>query len=372
MSSNVVEPPVRAAATRVPSSGPWGASLRPAKAAAPALVALAAWLVHQLLPNKQLLPMTWMDGLPGWKHPYPLTLGFLLVVSFALGLAQYPWPRLRPWARHYLPLAAGGVGVLCLWDISTAKTAWLPQPFFPGPDEVFGALIADTVYSAVTAFGAAGIPGALDALTDDRAILLVSTWHSLRLLLAGYALGVVFGFAWGVTIGWFRQARYWGMPVLKLVGPMPATALVPLVMMLSTDAFLCGTLLIAYAVWFPVTMLTSSGIANVRLSYLDVARTLGAGSRYLIFRVAIPSALPNVFIGLFMGLGASFLTLIVAETVGVKAGLGWYLQWQKGYAEYAKVYASLIIMAVFFSTLMTLLFKIRDRVLKWQRGTIRW
>jgi hypothetical protein len=38
-----------------------------------------------------------------------------------------------------------------------------------------------------------------------------------------------------------------------------------------------------------------------------------------------------------VGLLTSFLTLIVAETVGVKAGLGWYLQWQKGYAEYGKV-----------------------------------
>ena len=92
----------------------------------------------------------------------------------------------------------------------------------------------------------------------------------------------------------------------------------------------------------------------------------------MIFRVAVPASLPNVFIGLFMGLGSSFLTLIVAETVGVKAGLGWYLKWQQGYAEYAKVYAALIIMAVFFSSLMTLLFKIRDWVLVWQKGTIRW
>ena len=93
---------------------------------------------------------------------------------------------------------------------------------------------------------------------------------------------------------------------------------------------------------------------------------------YLIFRVAIPSALPNIFVGLFMGLGASFLTLIAAETLGVKYGVGWYIAMQKGNAEYAKVYASLIIMAVFFSTLMTLLFKLRDRVLKWQKGVIKW
>jgi len=53
------------------------------------------------------------------------------------------------------------------------------------------------------------------------------------------------------------------MPVLKLVGPIPATAFIPLVMVMSSDAFLSGCMLIAMAVWFPVTMLTISGIANV-------------------------------------------------------------------------------------------------------------
>src|SRR5262249_14447501 len=153
-----------------------------------------------------------------------------------------------------------------------------------------------------------------------------------------------------------------------VIGPIPATALVPLVMTLSSYSFLCGVALIAFAVWFPVTMLTASGIANVRLSYLDVARTLGAGRSYLIFRVAIPAALPHMFIGLFMGLGASFLTLMVAETLGVRAGLGWYVQWQKGYMEYGKMFAALLIMAVFFSSIMTALFKLRDAVLGWQKG----
>jgi NitT/TauT family transport system permease protein len=119
-------------------------------------------------------------------------------------------------------------------------------------------------------------------------------------------------------------------------------------------------------------MLTVSGISNTRASYLDVARTLGARERYLIFRVAIPAAMPNIFVGLFMGLGASFLTLIVAETVGVKSGLGWYLAWAQGWAEYGKVYAALVIMAAFFSTVMTGLFKLRDIVLVWQKGMIKW
>jgi NitT/TauT family transport system permease protein len=243
---------------------------------------------------------------------------------------------------------AGLLLVLCGLDFVTAKRGWMPAPFFPSPDEVMGALI------------------------DDRQLLLTSAWHSLLLLCCGYASGVVAGLFTGVAIGWFLRARYWGMPLLRILGPVPATALVPLVMMIFPGSLSGAAALIAFAVWFPVTMLTYSGIANVRRSHLDVARTLGAGRLYLILHVALPSALPNIFVGLFMGLGTASLTLPVAETVGVSAGLGWYVKWQQGYAEYAKVYAALVIMAVFFSALMAALFAVRDHVLRWQKGVIRW
>jgi NitT/TauT family transport system permease protein len=145
-----------------------------------------------------------------------------------------------------------------------------------------------------------------------------------------------------------------------------------LALVVFPSAVISSAALIALAVWFPVTMLTASGISNTRASYLDVARTLGAGRWYLIFRVAIPAALPSIFIGLFMGLGASFLTLVVAESVGVKSGLGWYVSWAQGWAEYGKVYGALVIMAAFFSTVMSLLFKVRDVLLVWQKGVIKW
>src|SRR5437879_13556354 len=135
------------------------------------------------------------------------------------------------------------------------------------------------------------------------------------------------------------------MPLLKVVGPIPATAWIPLAMVISPSAVVSAAGLIALAVWFPVTMLTASGISNTRASYLDVARTLGAGRAYLIFRVAIPAAVPNIFIGLFMGLGASFLMLVVSETVGVKCGLGWYVSWVQGWAEYGEVFGARVIMS---------------------------
>jgi NitT/TauT family transport system permease protein len=279
---------------------------------------------------------------------YTYFLSGLLVAALLAAALQPLWSALRDWIRTGCPLIAVAILFLTGWELTTAGFRLLPLPYFPSP------------------------AGVLQSLVNDRAVLFDSTWHSLILLLSGYALGVASGLFSGICIGWFPHARYWGMPVLKIVGPIPATAWIPLAMVLSPSAMFSAVALIALAVWFPVTMLTASGLSNTRASYLDVARTLGAGRAYLIFRVAIPGAMPSIFLGLFMGLGASFLTLVVAETVGVKSGLGWYLSWAQGWAEYGKVYAALVIMAAFFSTIMTALFKVRDRVLVWQKGVIKW
>jgi len=281
-------------------------------------------------------------------HLYSLFLEGVLVLAVLAAVGQVWWAGLRRWLQHMWPIIAAAFLLLSVWELITSGFQLLPLPYFPGPAAV------------------------LQSLMNDSKLLFDSTWHSLILLLGGYALGVAIALVCGVCIGWFGHARYWGMPLLKIIGPIPATAWIPLAMVVSPSAVMSAVGLIALAVWFPVTMLTASGISNTRASYLDVARTLGAGRAYLIFRVAIPAAMPNIFIGLFMGLGASFLTLVVAETVGVKSGLGWYVSWAQGWAEYGKVYAALIIMAAFFSTIMTLLFKVRDRMLVWQKGVIKW
>ncbi|HUR46611.1 MAG TPA: ABC transporter permease [Candidatus Saccharimonadales bacterium] len=300
---------------------------------------LVAHAVHWWAAQKQL---------PTESQPYTLFLWIILGLGIAASVVQ-PFSRpLRRWMQHMWPIIAAAIVLLSIWELITSGLRWLPMPYFPSP------------------------AGVLRSLIDDRGLLFDSTWHSLILLLSGYAVGVAVALVTGVCIGWFASARYWGMPLLKIIGPIPATAWIPLAMVVSPNSHFSAIGLIALAVWFPVTMLTASGISNTKASYLDVARTLGANQKYLIFRVAIPAAMPNIFIGLFMGLGASFLTLVVAETVGVKSGLGWYVSWAQGWAEYGKVYAALVIMAAFFSTIMTGLFKVRDRVLVWQKGAIKW
>lgn len=234
------------------------------------------------------------------------------------------------------------------WQLLTAKYAILPTPFFAPPQSL------------------------VDVYADDYARLADSTWNSVRLLAHGFFVGAAAGFLTGVAIGWSRAVGYWVHPLIRFIGPIPASALLPLAFFFFPSSHAAAVFLIALATGFPVAVLTWSGVASVNRNYYDVARTMGASEWFLVLRVAIPAALPQVFVGLFMGLGGAFAILVTAEMMGVKSGLGWYLTWAQGWASYTNMYAALIVMALLCSSLITLLFAVRDRVLSWQKGTVKW
>ncbi|MDR3529396.1 MAG: ABC transporter permease subunit [Rhodopila sp.] len=271
--------------------------------------------------------------------------GLLLVFSVGERVVRFTIPaRLRRTGPWLLLLAVA----LTAWELVTAKFAILPRPFFASPQAL------------------------LEVFTDDYPRLGDSVWNSVRLLAGGYVIGAAAGFALGVAIGWSRAIGYWAHPVLRLIGPLPATAWLPIAFFAFPSSHSASTFLIALATGFPVTVLTWSGVAGVNKAFYDVARTMGASQRFLVLKVAIPAAMPSVFVGLFMGLGASFSVLVVAEMMGVKSGLGWYLQWAQGWAAYANMYAALLVMALMCTGLITLLFRLRDRLLAWQKGLVQW
>ena len=312
----------------------------------------------------------WWSGLVAalaWGLAGVVTLGFpdvydwestqvLAVAELALAasvaaavLAGHRLPNaLRRRLIHLGPWLIALAVVFALWEAAVAKLGWLPRPFFAPPQAL------------------------IDAYREDWPKLIECILHSGHLLLTGFGLGAGVGFIVGVAIGWSARAAYWIHPVLRLVGPVPATAWLPIILFVSPTMFGASVFLIALASGVPVAVLTWSGVASVSAAYYDIARTLGARTRFMILHIAIPAALPHVFVGLFMGLSYAFVVLIVAEMLGVKAGLGWYLQWTQGWAAYANMYAALLIMIVLCSGSVALLFAVRDRLLTWQKGLLRW
>jgi len=282
---------------------------------------------------------------PEWGGLVAVVAALILVATLlAPSVLGAGFARLRALGPWLVALPLG----LSLWEVLTAKLQILPRPFFVPPQTL------------------------VEVYFDDWARLLESAGHSMVLLGTGYGVGAVAGFATGIAIGWSRAFGYWAHPIMRLLGPLPATAWLPIAFFIFPTSFSASCFLIALATWFPVTILTWSGISGVSPAYFDIARTLGAKPSFLIFKVAVPAAMPHVFVGLFMGLSASFAVLVVAEMIGVKSGFGWYLQWAQGWGSYGNMYAALLVMTLIFSTLITLLFQVRDRLLAWQKDLLKW
>lgn len=298
---------------------------------------MAAFAVNLVLPAKQLVNVT----------PYRIFL--FIVICFFITRSIYSLfnKKVKAANKHQSQFYFSVGVILIVWDTLTTKTNYLPLPFFPSLAQI------------------------LQVMVEDAYTLLISTLFSMRLLVIGFTTGTAIGLVSGILIGWYRQWNYWLFPVIKVMGVIPATAWIPITMFIFPSSFYAQIFLIVLCVWFPVAYMASGGIANIQKSYFEAARTLGADEKFLIFKVAIPGAMPSIFTGIYTGTGVSFATLVVSEIIGAKAGLGWYINWAKSWSNYAKVYASIIVMAIVFSIVMALIFKIRDRVLIWQKGLLK-
>lgn len=274
-----------------------------------------------------------------------MAIGAAILLLLALATPVLP-PAKREKLRYYGPwLIAIGVWFL-VWEFATAKSGLLPKPFFSPPH------------------------GLLNVYVDDWSRLLICIAYSMRLWGLGFFLGTIAGFACGVALGWSKSFNYWGMPVLKLIGPVPATAWIPAAFYFFPNVFSASVFIVALSCGIPIAILTASGVASVNRAYYDVARTMGASNTYLVLKIAVPASLPHTFVGLFMGLYYSFAVLVVAEMLGAKYGLGWYIQFQTAYSGYANVYATIILMALLCSGIIKLLFIARNRLLAGQERSM--
>ena len=142
-------------------------------------------------------------------------------------------------------------------------------------------------------------------------------------------------------------------------------------MVVASSLFGGAVFIIALGSWYAVTVAAMTGIANVDKDYFDAARTLGATSRQLIFRVAIPHAMPSILQGCTQAMSSSCTAIMIAEMLGVKSGLGWYMNWSKSWASYDKMFAALFVICIIFTLVTKGLDRIKRHVLRWQNGMVK-
>ncbi len=309
------------------------------KLSMPAILLILLGLIYYFLPNAQKI---------GGMTEAALTVLALAGIYMVIAVHSRYSPARKEKLDYNVPLITAGCIFIILWELCTLKSNFFPMPFFP------------SIVKILSTFG------------TDWDLIGIGILYSLRLWALGFFSGLVSGILTGLALGWSKRFHYWVYPLLKMIGPIPSIAWIPIFMAVLPTSFWASVFLITFGTWFAMTILTWSGVANVNKAYYEVARTLGASDRYILRHIVWPASLPVIFVGLFKALSGSFIVLVTAEMLGVRAGLGWYQQWSYSWSQYYKVYATLIVMAILFSSITTLLFKVRDKVLVWQKGMIEW
>lgn len=311
------------------------------------LLAIAANILVKQIADVEINTYTMAGFLLTFNCFYRLVLGAVIMLYSGIGIYSYfnPLQRARFTSRAPFRFVVGLA--LAAWDILGTKLLLLPQPFFPGPAKI------------------------LEAFLIEWDFILENTLYSLRLFLVGFTLGVIFGVGTGILIGWFPKVYYWVFPVLKLTGVIPAVAWMPFALTLFPSPFSAAAFLIVICAWFSIAGLTAQGIQSTPKSQFELARTLGARTPYLVFHVAVPQAMPQIFTGISNANGFAFTTLVMAEMMGQPGGLGYYINLSKVWSAYYKVYASILVMAILFSIIMKIIGQIRGHMLRWQKGWIK-
>jgi NitT/TauT family transport system permease protein len=169
--------------------------------------------------------------------------------------------------------------------------------------------------------------------------------------------GIPLGILFGSRQSWHRVAE----PLILYAAVVPKIVIFPIfILFLGIDVH--SKLAVgAFAAFFPISLLTIAGMRDVKPVYVDVARTVGAGSWQIATRVYLPAIAGQVFTGIRIGLGAAVTGALLAETKIAKAGLGFMIVEYYGQFRIADMYSLLLfifILAALANATMKYLFSL--------------
>ena len=167
------------------------------------------------------------------------------------------------------------------------------------------------------------LTGALELVEDGT--LWEHIGASLMRVGIGFAGAVLVAVPLGLWMGWVRGAYITLNPLFQMLRPISPIAWIPLAILWFGVGNVSPIFLIFLSSVFPMVVQTISGVHTIERRYLWAAANFGV-SRYTLFRrVVIPAVLPQVIVGMRIGLGVAWLVVVAAEMIALRSGLGYLI-----------------------------------------------
>ena len=149
-------------------------------------------------------------------------------------------------------------------------------------------------------------------------------WASLKRELMAFSFALT-AIPLGIAMGWWRGVREQVDPVIEILRPIPPIAWIPLSLLWFGIGDAQNQFIIFLGIFFPVLINTIAGVKNIETNLIRASRSLGASEFFILRRVVLPAALPQIVTGIRVGFGFGWMALVAAELVGASSGLGFMI-----------------------------------------------
>lgn len=229
-----------------------------------------------------------------------------------------------------------------VFALLNAKLKWLPPVMIPTPMEV------------------------IEAGWDLRHVIPLDIAVSLLRAAEGFAIAAVSGVLLGSLCGSSRLAENVIDPLLELVRPIPPLAFLPIFIIWFGLGELSKVLMIAFSAFFVIYVNTYQGVRYADPLLMRAALSLGVRPRRAFFTIILPSALPEIFTGLRLGMGMSFFVLVAAELLAADSGMGFRIQEARWQFRIDRMIYGAVQIGVIGFILFSLLSWLEARLLAWK------
>jgi NitT/TauT family transport system permease protein len=196
--------------------------------------------------------------------------------------------------------------------------------------------------------------------------LLKDITASLGRVLAGFVLGTALAIPVGFLMGWYGIVRGLVEPWVQFFRTIPPLAIIPLAIVLMGIGEAPKIFVIFLAAFLVCVISTFQGVVNVDRTLINAARVLGARDAGIFVRVIVPASTPFILVGMRVGLGSAWATLVAAELIAAQEGLGFRMQNAQLYYDLPTIFVGLITIGILGLIMDRMLLMAERRLTGWQ------
>ena len=238
--------------------------------------------------------------------------------------------------------------VIVFWFVAT-NVFEIPKVILPSPQDV-----ARSFWDlCVNGYG------------TNKDTLAIHMLASMKRLMIAFSLALVTAIPIGLLSGYFKSVGAVFNPIVEFIRPIPPLAYYTLLVLwlgITEDSKITLLYIAGFA---PIYIACSSGVRRISTDYINGSYMLGASKFQTFVNVILPGCLPDIFTGVRTAIGVEYTTLVAAEMVAAKIGIGWMVLDASNWLKSEVVFAGVIVMGITGILLNLIILWIEHSVVHW-------